>query len=55
MGNKIIQQHFRVIRVKQLPPVLQKGVFSCYTHLLLMPTFECSFQILFIIVYPEEN
>lgn len=30
MGNKIIQQHLRVIRIKQLPPVLQKNVFSCY-------------------------
>lgn len=55
MDNKIIQQHLRVIRIKQLPPFLQKGVFSCYAYLLLIPTFECSFQVLLNTVYPEVN
>lgn len=51
MGNKISQQHLRVIRMKQLPPVLQKVIFLCYAHSLLIPTF----QILLNNVYTEVN
>lgn len=43
MDNKIIQQHLRVIKIEQLPPVLQKGIFLCYAHLLLI-MFDNHFQ-----------
>lgn len=43
MANKMVQHHLRVIRIKQLPPVLQKGIFLCYAHLLLI-MFNSHFQ-----------